>query len=565
MTRRKTERFEDRGSRTKKRDLIDPASRISERSENMKRFTDLYFALDEATKTSHKVEALKRYFSGVPPDDAAWALYILIGEKMKRLITTSKLKEWAAVAAGIPDWLFDESCKAVGDLAETIALLLPPVSGPSLVGLRDMVEEKLLPLRDDDETSRRDSILGTWRAMDDRQRLVWNKMLTGEIRPGTSRQTVIRALGELAGLESTVISHRLMGPWEPSDKFFRWLLSPDRGDTDASRPYPFHLACPLDVLQETLGDRRMWCAEWMWDGIRAQVVKRGGMAFIWSRAGELLGRTFPELADAAANLPDGTVIDGEILPWKDGSALPFGLLQKRLGRQSPARKVLEEIPVIFIAFDLLESQGKDIRTEPLRKRRAELVTILGPAVFTDRIRLSEILGDASWEDLTARRRECRSVQAGGIMLKRVDSLYEAGRHQGSWWKWKIEPHTIDAILIYAQPGQAGRENLFTDYTFGVWRRRELIPVAKAHSGLTDEEIGRIDAFVRQNTLEKFGPVRSVSPQLVFEIAFDGIETSARRKSGLTVRSPRIVKWKDKPPEEADTLEAIKMLLRKQGV
>jgi DNA ligase-1 len=528
----------------------------------MKRFTELYFALDEATKTSHKVEALKHYFAEAPPGDASWALYILIGEKMKRLIATAKLKEWAAVAAGIPDWLFDESCKTVGDLAETIALLLPPASRPSPLGLKDMVEEKLLPLRDDDETSRRDSIRSTWREMDDRQRFVWNKMLTGEIRPSNSRQTVIRALGEFAGLESTVISHRLMGPWEPTDRFFRWLLSPDRGDTDVSRPYPFHLACPLETLLETLGDRRMWCAEWMWEGTRAQIVKRGGMVFIWSRAGELITRAFPELTDAAESLPDGTVIDGEILPRKDGRPLPFSRLQKRIGRQSPTRKVLEEIPVIFIAFDLIESQGKDIRTEPLRKRRAGLEAILGPSVFKDRIRLSEILEDSSWEDLTARRRECRTLQAGGLMLKRLDSLYEAALHRGSWWKWKIEPHTIDAILIYAQPGQVGRTDLFTDYTFGVWRRGELVPVAKSGSGLTDEEIGRIDSFIRQNTIERFGPVRSVSPQLVFEIAFDGIEASARRKSGLTLRSPRIVKWKDKPSEEADTLDALKAMLRK---
>jgi DNA ligase-1 len=397
--------------------------------------------------------------------------------------------------------------------------------------------------------------------MDDRQRLVWNKMLTGDLRVGISRQTIIRALGELAGLEASVISHRLMGAWEPTGVFFRWLLSPDRGEADVSRPYPLQLACPLEALPETLGGRRQWCAEWKRDGIRAQVVKRGGMAFIWSRGEELLGRTFPELAVAAATLPDGTVIDGEILPWKDGSPLPFSLLQKRIGRQSPTRKILEEIPVIFIAFDLLESQGKDIRTEPLRRRRADLEGIFGQRGSEERFRLSEILGDASWEDLTARRRECRAIQAEGLMLKRLDSPYEAGRHRGSWWKWKIEPYTIDAILIYARPGQVERENLFTDYTFGVWRRGDIVPVARACSGLTDEEIGRIDAFIRQNTLEKFGPVRSVRAQLVFEIAFEGIETSARHKSGLTIRSPRIVKWKDKPPEEADSLDVLKSLLR----
>ncbi len=529
----------------------------------MKRFTDLYFTLDEATKTAGKVDALKRYFAEAPPGDAAWALCLLIGEKIKRTVPSARLREWACSAAGIPDWLFDECNEAVGDLAETIALLLPTadrVSSP--LGLMAMVEERLLPLRGADEEHCGECIRRAWLEMDDRQRFVWNKLLTAEFRAGISRQTIIRALGELSGLEGTVISHRLMGPWEPTGEFFRWLLSPDRGDTDVSRPYPLHLAFPLDALPDTLGDRHEWVAEWKWDGIRAQVVKRSGMAFIWSRGGELLGRTFPELAHAAATLPDGTVIDGEIFPWKDGSPLPFGLLQKRIGRQSPTRKILEEIPVIFMAFDLLESQGKDIRTEPLRKRRAELERIPELRGFEGRFRLSEILGDANWEDLTARRRECRAVQAEGLMLKRVDSPYEAGRHRGRWWKWKIEPHTIDAILIYARPGQVGRETLFTDYTFGVWRRGDLVPVARACSGLTDDEIGRIDAFVRHNTLEKFGPVRSVSPQLVFEIAFEGIETSARHKSGLTVRSPRIVKWKDKPPEEADTIDTLKALLRK---
>jgi DNA ligase-1 len=531
----------------------------------MQRFTNLYFTLDEATKTAGKVEAVKRYFAEAPPDDAAWALWFLIGDKIKRTVPTAKLKEWASLAAGIPGWLIDECNEAVGDVAETIALLLPAADGVSSpLGLRAAVEGRLLLFQDDVETSLRDSILGTWREMDDRQRLVWNKMITGDLRVCISRQSIIRTLGELAGLESTVISHRLMGPWEPTEKFFRWLFSPDRGDTDVSRPCPLQLAFPLDELPETLGDRRQWCAEWLRDGIRAQVVKRGGMAFIWSRSGELLGRTFPELVDAAATLPDGTVSDGEILPWKDGSPLPFSLLQKRIMRQSPTRKILEEIPVIFMAFDLLESQGKDIRTEPLRNRRAELERILGQRGFEGRLRLSEILKDATWEDLTARRRECRAVQAEGLMLKNLDSPYEAGRHRGSWWKWKIEPHTIDAILIYARPGQAGRTDLFTDYTFGLWRRGDLVPVARACSGLTDEEIERIDAFIRQNTLEKFGPLRSVSPQLVFEIAFDSIETSARHKSGLTLRSPRIVKWKDKPPEEAGTLYALKIFLRKAG-
>jgi DNA ligase-1 len=527
----------------------------------MKRFTDLYFTLDEATETAGRVEALKRYFAGAPPDDSAWALCFLIGEKTRRTVPAALLREWACSAADVPDWLFDECREVVGDLSETIALLLP-TTGSSPPGLRALVADRLLALRDEGEEARRDSILGTWREMDDRQRFVWNKLLTGEFRARISRQMAVRALGELAGLEGTVISHRLMGAWEPTGEFFRWLLSPDRGDANVSRPYPFHLCCPLDALPETLGERRRWFAEWMWDGIRAQVVKRDGMSTIWSRGGELITGAFPELAIEAAGLPDGTVIDGEILPWASESPLSFSSLQRRIGHQSPTRKVLEEIPVIFMAFDLIESRGKDIRTEPLRARRAGLEMILGQFGSENRFRMSEILGEASWEDLTARRRECRAVRAAGLIVKDLESPYGAGRHRGSWWKWKIDPYTADAVLIYAQPGHGSHERLYTDYTFGVWRRGELVPVAKAGARLTHEEIGCIDAFIRQNTLEKFGPVRSVSPQLVFEIAFDGIETSARRKSGLTLRSPRIVKWKNKPPEEADTLDALKALLRK---
>jgi len=528
----------------------------------MKRFTDLHFTLDETTTAAGKVEALKRYFAEAPPDDAAWALAFLLGEKIKRTVPAARLREWASSAADIPEWLFDECREAVGDLAETTALLLPTADGASsLPGLRAMVEERLLPLRDEEgEKARRDSILRSWGEMDDRERFVWNRLLTGEYRAGISRQKVVRALGEVGNLDSTVISHRLMGTWEPTAEFFRRLLSPDRGDAEVSRPCPFHLCFPLDALPETLGDRRRWFAEWMWEGIRAQVVKRSGMTFVWSRGGEMIAGAFPELTDSAAGLPDGTVIDGEILPWKDGKSLPFSLLQKRIGRTSPARKVLEEIPAIFMAFDLLESQGRDVRTEPLHKRRVALEGILGQRGPAGTFHLSEILEDASWEDLTAKRRACRTVRAGGLMLKGMDSSYETGRHRGSWWKWKIESYTVDAVLIYAQPGRGGRADLFTDYTFGVWRRGELVPVARANSGLTDDEIGAIDSFIRQNTLEKFGPVRSVSPQLVFEIAFDGIETSSRHKSGLTVLRPRIVKRKDKPPDEADSLETLKALL-----
>ena len=530
----------------------------------MRRFTDLCFELDETRSASRKVEALKGYFAAAPPDDAAWALYFLISDKHRRFVPTEALKSWAAAEAGIPEWLFEESCRAVGDAAETMALVLPDAAAATGRGLRAAVDERLAPLADADEALRRELVVTAWREMEHRERFVWNRILTGGFRTGLPRQAVLRALAEIAGLDSPVVAHRLEGSWEPSAEFYRRLLAPDQGDADPSRPYPFHLACPLDGLPESLGERQAWCAEWKFNGLRAQVVKRSGMASVWMRGGELVTRAFPELAGAAAGLPDGTVLDGEILPWKDGGPRPFGSLQKRVGRLSVNRKVVEEFPVAFMGFDLLESAGTDIRTEPLRTRRARLEGVLAAPGAVGPLLLSPVLADASWDDLTARRRYCRDLHADGIMLKRLDSPYGAGRHRGSWWKWKIEPCTIDAVLLYAQPGQGPRADLFAEYTFGIWHGGNLVPLTKIHAGLPDEEIRRVDAFVRDNTLERFGPVRSVKPQLVFEIAFDGIEKSSRRKSGVSLRMPRIAKWKEKPADEADTLEALKALLHGQN-
>jgi len=530
----------------------------------MRLFTNLCCELEETAKVSRKVEALKRYFADAPPGDAAWALYLLSGEKTGRSVLSAALRRWACSAAGIPEWLYEACRGTVGDSAETIALVVPWTGGPSPRGLRELVEERLLPIQDAGPEQARRWVEETWREMDERQRFVWNRMLTGGFRAGVSRQTVLRALGEFAGVEAAAIAHRLLAPWEPTAEFFRSLLSSDGGGAAVSRPYPFHLACPLDAMPETLGPRQHWCAEWKWDGIRVQAVKRAGSVFLWSRGGELINRAFPELAGAAAGLPDGTVLDGEILPWRGGAPLPFGLLQKRIGRLSVPRDLLEEVPVVFMAFDALESGGRDIRQTPLTERRAALERTLERSGAAERLPISPVLADDAWEDLTARRRNCRDVRTGGLMLKRLDSPYEAGRHRGSWWKWKIEPRTIDAILLYAQPADGEREGPLEDYTFGLWRRGQLVPVAKIAGGLTGEELRRIDAFARLNTLDRFGPVRAVRPQLVFEIAFEDVEPCARRKSGIALRRPRIVKWKDKPPEEADTLESLKAILHGQN-
>jgi DNA ligase-1 len=522
----------------------------------MKAFAELYAALDATTKTNDKIEALTAYFSTAPPADAAWAIHFLIGRRINRLIESRKLWSWAIAEAGVPEWLFGECYGAVGDLAETIALLLPAPSASSDKPLSYWVEERLLPLREWDEASRRDSLVWAWREMDDRQRFVWNKLITGEFRVGVSRNLVLRALGKVSGLDAQVVAHRLMGDWRPSADFVARFLSKDASDADISRPYPFYLAYPLEGAVEDLGDIAGWQVEWKWDGIRSQLIRRNGRVFLWSRGEELVTDRFPEIEAAGARLPDGVVLDGEALPWRDG-LLPFAQLQRRIGRKALGPKILAEVPVAMLAFDLLELDGADVRDRPLEWRRAKLAELAGPAGLI----LSPVVEAASWQELAKRREEARSRGVEGFMLKRRGSLYRAGRRRGDWWKWKIDPYSVDAVLIYAQRGSGRRASLYTDYTFGIWDAGKLVPFAKAYSGLSDEEIRQVDAFVRRNTVERFGPVRVVKPELVFELAFEGIQRSSRHKSGIAVRFPRMARWRtDKKPEEADTLETIRALL-----
>ncbi len=527
----------------------------------MRAFADLYAALDETTRTTEKVRALTGYIARAQPADAAWAVYFLIGRKPKQVVPTAKLRAWAAAAAGIPDWLFEESYHAVGDLAETIALLLPAPLAASDLPLSYWVEERLLTLRGADEAMQREAMRQAWSEMDDRQRFVWNKLITGAFRVGVSQQLVTRALAEVGGMDAAVVAHRLMGDWEPSSSFFERLLAPDAGDTDASRLYPFFLAHPLSDDPEGLGLISEWQAEWKWDGIRAQFIRRAGQSFLWTRGEELVTERYPELASIGPRLPDGTVIDGEILPWKQGQVLPFGQLQRRIGRKSLGKKLLADVPVVLMAFDLLEDHGQDVRHRPLTWRRSRLEEIVAGVGFGGAIELSPRVPAADWDDLARARAGSRTQQVEGLMLKRLDSPYRVGRQRGDWWKWKISPLTVDAVLIAAQRGSGKRASLYTDYTFGVWDQGQLVTVAKAYSGLTDEEIRRVDAFVRGHTLDKFGPVRTVTPELVFELAFEGIQRSSRHKSGIAVRFPRILRWRDdKPAAGADTLDTLKALL-----
>jgi DNA ligase-1 len=527
----------------------------------VKRFARLFAAIDETTATSEKVAALVEYFRSAPPADAVWAVHFLSGRRPKRLVGSRKLAAWAADEADIPEWLFEESYHAVGDLAETITLVLPDDAASSELSLAHWVEERLLCLRGEDDDVQREVLVGAWRELDRKERFVWNKLITGSFRVGASQRLVIRALAEVSGVEEGVIAHRLMGAWDPTPEFFTRLIARDTRDADVSRPYPFFLAHPLEAEPASLGELQDWIAEWKWDGIRAQLIRRAGRTFLWSRGEELLAGRFPEVEETGALLPEGTVIDGELLPWVDGSPLPFAQLQRRIGRKNLGRKILDEVPAVLVAYDLLEVGGTDIRSRPLSERRTRLAALVESVPAAGRLILSPAVSVSNWEALTEARRGARETGAEGIMLKRLSSEYGVGRRRGDWWKWKVDPLTVDAVLIYAQPGSGKRAGLFTDYTFGIWEGNHLVPFAKAYTGLTDEEIRKVDAFVRRNTLEKFGPVRTVKPELVFELHFEGIQRSSRHKSGIAVRFPRMARWRtDKKAEEADTIETVRELL-----
>ena len=526
----------------------------------MKAFADLYRRLDETTSTNRKIDAMVVYFRTAPPEDAIWSIRFLIGRKPRQVVPTRKLMEWAAELAGVSDWLFEASYDVVGDLAETITLLLPKASGSSDRPLHRWVEEHLLPLRGLDLEVQKKAVLAAWNRMDDVQRFVWNKLITGGFRVGVSQRLVVRALAQLSRIDAAAISHRLMGDWPPTADYYRQILSPDTHDADISRPYPFYLCYPLEGDPESLGPVKDWQIEWKWDGIRGQLIKRSGQVFIWSRGEELVTDKYPELKIAAASLPDGTVIDGEILAWRKGRPMPFSELQRRISRKTVGKKLLQEAPVAFLAYDLLESDGRDIRQTALERRRAALSRVIAP-LPGNRIQISPVVAAGSWKAFAALQRQSRSRGVEGFVMKRFDSVYEVGRRRGSWWKWKIDPLSVDAVLIYAQRGHGRRAGLYTDYTFAVRQADGLVPFAKAYSGLSDAEIRQVDRFIQRNTVERFGPVRAVTPRLVFEIAFEGIQKSTRHKSGVAVRFPRIARWRrDKTVEEADTIDTLTALM-----
>lgn len=520
----------------------------------MKRFADLYSALDSTNKTNAKVELVAEYLRHAPPADAAWAVYFLRGGKLRSPFSSRLLRTWAAETAGLPEWLADECYQSVGDSAETAALLLPPTAEATddNATLAHWIEERLMPLQGQSPARQRESMQQYWRALPETQRLTFHKLLTGTFRSGVSEGLVTKAIAAVTGIDANIITHRLAGAWQPSAEGWQWLTQAETTGTPSSQPYPFCLAHPLDTTPDTLGQPHDWIIEHKWDGIRAQVIKRKGVVHIWSRGGELIDPSFPELTAEASLLPDGTVIDGEILAWRD-TPLPFARLQHRIARKKPGAKILQETPARLLAFDLLEWQGADIRHKPLNERRRLLESL---PIFC-----SQQLKPRDWNHAAELRTEARKLLAEGLMLKRADSPYGTGRERGVWWKWKLEPYSVDAVLIYAQRGTGRRAALYTDYTFGVWDGAQLVPFAKAYSGLTDKEIKAVDSFIRRNTLERFGPVSTVKPELVFEIAFEGIQESGRHKSGVAVRFPRMARWRqDKAAADADTIQSVRALL-----
>lgn len=532
----------------------------------MKDFAQLFHAIDQSTKTIAKTNALAEYFSTAQEEDKLWTIALFSGRRPKRAVTTTRLREWAAEMADIPLWLFEEAYPVVGDLAETIALVLPEVETSSERSLSDWINN-LRAVGPEDEAIRKAFVLDAWHTLGGTERFVFNKLITGGFRMGVSQKLMTRALAKATGKPEAELAHRLMGNWHPDHTTWQALIEAEDAGADASRPYPFYLAYALEDAPDALGPPNDWRAEWKWDGIRGQLILRDGQYFVWSRGEELMTDRFPEMARALDYLPQGTVLDGEILVWHPLTHSPssFNALQKRIGRKTVPKKLLAEAPVVLHAYDLLEWEGRDLRDAPFAERRALLETTCKDLPPDAPVHLSPQIDFETWEELAEFRAVARDENAEGVMLKHAQSPYRVGRKKGDWWKWKLDPLTIDAVMIYAQSGSGRRANLFTDFTFAVWNGNDLVPFTKAYSGLTDAEFREITAWVRKNTQQRFGPVRQVTPQHVFEIAFEGIQESPRHKSGVALRFPRMSRWRhDKPLQEANTLDDLKEMLRIYG-
>ena len=537
----------------------------------MRRFSELISRLGAATKTNDKLDALTKYFDEAEDPDKVWMIAIFSGRRPKRIVSSTFLMECCLDITGLPAWLFEESYHTVGDLGETLSLLVPENSAPANTHPLRYYLEQLIALYPAADAEKRKFIFNSWNSMTRNEMFVFNKLITGNFRIGVSRQLVVNALARTSRRDPSFIAHRISGNWDPATISFSEILGEESSTQDHSRPYPFYLAYALEESPETLGSPSEWLVEWKWDGIRGEIIRRGGELFVWSRGEELMTEKFPEYHSLKELLPEGTVLDGEIICLSEASSdaidffpLPFAALQTRIGRKNITKKQLTEAPVGFIAYDLLEWEGVDFRDHPQWERRVKLESLI-KEIHRPFLRLSPSIAFEKWDELTVIRSKSRETGSEGLMLKRKESVYQTGRKRGDWWKWKIEPLTVDAVMVYAQKGHGRRSNLYTDYTFAVRDGDQLVTFAKAYSGLTDQEFNEVDSFVKRNSLEKFGPVRTVKPELVFEIAFEGIAGSGRHKSGVALRFPRISRWrKDKKPDEINTLADLRQMLKIYG-
>ncbi|MDQ6904921.1 MAG: ATP-dependent DNA ligase [Bacteroidota bacterium] len=531
----------------------------------MEMFAQLVTEISTSTKTNDKLQSLVDYFAVAPDEDKVWVIAIFSGRRPRRAVNSRLMRDWCAEITNYPSWLFDECYHTVGDLAETLALLLPETKADTQVNKNlSHYLETFISIEKQDESVRKKFIIDSWNQMNRDERFVFNKLITGSFRIGVSQKTIVNALSKTVDLSASIIAHRISGNWDPVTTTFDHLLSESASVSDFSKPYPFYLAYALEDVPESLGEPEEWQAEWKWDGIRGQMIKRNNELFVWSRGEELMTDKFPEYFILKDLLPDGVVIDGEIIPAVGGKPLPFSVLQTRIGRKNIGKKQLQDAPICFFAYDILEFDGQDYREKTMVERRKKLEEIILP-IKNKSIQISEIINFNSWSDLEETRKNSREMNSEGIMLKRKNSTYKVGRKRGDWWKWKIDPLTIDCVMIYAQKGSGRRSNLYTDYTFAVKDGDKLVSFTKAYSGLTDKEFAQVDNFVKRNSIEKFGPVRTVKPELVFEIAFEGIAASNRHKSGVALRFPRMSRWrKDKSVDEINTLDDLKSMLNMYG-
>ncbi|MBW8201343.1 ATP-dependent DNA ligase [Flagellimonas abyssi] len=541
----------------------------------MKQFAKLIKTLDGTNKTSVKVQALSQYFKEASDQDKVWTIAILSHRRPPRPVNTTLLRTWAAELSHIPTWLFEESYHIVGDLAETIALVVPSTEKGSKKSLTSFLQE-MMALKQKTEAEKKEYLFQHWTILDYYERFVFNKLITGSFRIGVSQKLMTRALSKATGIEEDILAYKLMGNWDPNRISFHDLVLEEKESDYLSKPYPFFLAYAVEDDVTDLGEVTQWSVEHKWDGIRSQTILRNDEIFVWSRGEELVTDKYPEFEAFVGSIPNGTVLDGELLPYPKGEIGTFKDLQTRIGRKNVSKSLLEKIPVKLKVYDILEWKGKDIRNKTYLERRKILESMISTTLnkqVTERSRsdklpllLSERMQFNSWEDMAKERELSREKHSEGLMLKRNDSTYQVGRKKGDWWKWKVDPLTIDAVLTYAMRGHGRRSNLFTDYTFALWYEneegeKELVTFAKAYSGLTDKEFRQVDAWIKKNTLERFGPVRSVTPQHVFEIAFEGIAPSKRHKSGVATRFPRILRWrKDKKIDEANSLDDLKALI-----